>query len=307
MKKNNLNLKSFAILFILSTWFSFAQEISITGIVNDETGFPVPGVNVIKKGTNTGTVTDFDGAFSIDAEVGVTLSFSYIGYITQNVVIKDNTALTISLVQDLSELDEVVVVGYGTQKKSVVTGAISGIKESELEDLPITRVEQTLQGRASGITIASNSGQPGSSSTVRVRGITTLGSNDPLWVVDGVVVDAGGIGFLNQSDIASIEVLKDAASQAIYGARAATGVILITTKKGKSGKLSINYNGYTGFSSAARKIDLLNAEQYATLINEKSVAGGGSILFSDPASLGEGTDWQSVIFNDGAQKSHARA
>ncbi|QDO95510.1 TonB-dependent receptor [Formosa sediminum] len=302
MKKNNLKLKSFAILFILSTWFSFAQEITINGIVNDETGFPIPGVNVIKEGTSEGTVTDFDGAFTINAEVGDILSFSYIGYATQEVVIKDSAALTISLSEDLSELDEVVVVGYGTQKKSVVTGAISGVKQSELEDLPITRVEQTLQGRVSGVTIAANSGQPGSSSTVRVRGVTTLGSNEPLWVVDGVVVDSGGIGYLNQSDIESVEVLKDAASQAIYGARAATGVILITTKKGKSGKLSVNYNGYTGISSAAKQLDLLNATEYATLLNEKSVNGGGGILFSDPASFGKGTDWQSVIFNDSAKR-----
>ncbi len=303
MKKNNLILKSFTILFIISSWFSFAQEITIKGVVNDDTGMPVPGVNVIKKGTKSGTITDFDGAYTINAEVGSTLSFSYVGFVTQDVVVKNSSSLTVTLAQDLAQLDEVVVIGYGTQKKSVVTGAISGVKQSELEDLPITRVEQTLQGRVSGVTIAANSGQPGSSSTVRVRGITTLGSNEPLWVVDGVIVDSGGIGFLNQSDIESVEVLKDAASQAIYGARAATGVILITTKKGKLGKLSINYNGYTGVSSTARKLDLLNATEYTTLLNEKSVNGGGSILFSDPASYGEGTDWQSVIFNNSAQRT----
>lgn len=304
MKKDFLNFKSFAILFITVSWSAFAQEISISGHVTDDTGFPIPGVNIIEKDTNNGTVTDFDGNFTINGvEIGSTLSFSYIGYVTQDVVINNKSNLTISLVQDLALLDEVVVVGYGTQKKSVVTGAISGVKQSELEDLPITRVEQTLQGRVSGITIAANSGQPGSSSTVRVRGITTLGSNEPLWVVDGVVVDSGGIGYLNQSDIESVEVLKDAASQAIYGARAATGVILITTKKGKSGKLSVNYNGYTGVSSPARKLDLLNATQYATLLNEKSVAGGGNILFSNPESYGEGTDWQSVIFNNSAQRT----
>lgn len=283
---------------------TFAQEISVSGNVTDDTGFPIPGANIIEKGTNKGVITDFDGNFIINnIKKGATLTFSYIGYTTQNVVIGSNSNLKIILKQDLAQLEEVVVVGYGTQKKSVVTGAISGVKESELEDLPITRVEQTLQGRVSGVTIASNSGQPGSSSTVRIRGITTLGSNEPLWVVDGVVVDAGGIGYLNQSDIASVEVLKDAASQAIYGARAATGVILITTKKGKSGKLSINYNGYTGVSSAAKKLDLLNATQYTTLLNEKSVNGGGSILFSNPQSYGEGTDWQSEIFNNNAQRT----
>lgn len=304
MKKNNLNFNLFIILFVSIFWGSFAQDISIIGIVQDESGFPIPGVNVLEKGTSNGVVTDFDGNFSIESlKVGSILSFSYIGYVTKEVTLIDDSKLTVTLNEDLAQLDEVVVVGYGTQKKSVVTGAISGVKQSELEDLPITRVEQTLQGRVSGVTIAANSGQPGSSSTVRVRGITTLGNNEPLWVVDGVVVDSGGIGFLNQSDIESVEVLKDAASQAIYGARAATGVILITTKKGKSGKLSVNYNGYAGFSSAARKLDLLNGTQYATLLNEKSVNGGGNILFSNPESFGEGTDWQSAIFNDNATRT----
>lgn len=303
MKKNNLILKSFMILFMISSGFSLAQEITVNGVVNDETGLPIPGVNIIIKGTNVGTTTDFDGIFNIATEIGSTLTFSYVGYVSQDIVITNNNNLSVTLVEDLARLEEVVVIGYGTQKKSVVTGAISGVKQSDLEDVPITRVEQTLQGRVSGVTIAANSGQPGSSSTVRVRGITTLGNNEPLWVVDGVVVDAGGIGFLNQSDIASVEVLKDAASQAIYGARSAAGVILITTKKGKSGKLSINYNGYAGFSSPTRELDLLNATQYATLLNEKSVNGGGSILFSNPEALGEGTDWQDVIFSDGAQKT----
>ncbi|MCB0459093.1 MAG: TonB-dependent receptor, partial [Flavobacteriaceae bacterium] len=190
------------------------------------------------------------------------------------------------------------------QKKSVVTGAISSIKQSDLEDLPITRVEQSLQGRVSGITIAANSGQPGSSSTIRVRGVTTLNNNEPLWVVDGVIVDAGGIGYLNQSDIASVEILKDAASAAIYGSRAATGVILITTKKGQSGKLSVSYTGSAGVSGPARKLSLLNATEYATLRNEASVAGGGSIIFPNPESYGKGTDWQDVIFNDSAKRQN---
>jgi|TARA_B110000908_G_scaffold171479_1_gene234388 TonB-linked SusC/RagA family outer membrane protein len=301
MRKNYLNFKLFVVLFLISSWVSIAQEITIRGNVLDETGGPIPGVNIVLKNTTKGTSTDFDGKFTIAATKGDVLSFSYIGYANQNVVIDIETNITITLVPD-NQLDEIIVVGYGTQKKSVITGAISGVKQSELEDLPITRVEQTLQGRVSGITIAANSGQPGASSTVRVRGITTLGNNDPLWVVDGIVVDSGGIGFLNQSDIASVEVLKDAASQAIYGARSAAGVILITTKKGTSGKLSVNYNGYTGVSSTARKLDLLNANQYATLLNEKSVNGGGSILFPNPESLGQGSDWQSVIFNDGAQR-----
>jgi TonB-linked SusC/RagA family outer membrane protein len=301
MRKDYLNLKLFFILSLITTWVSLAQEITIRGNVLDETGEPVPMVSILLKNTTIGTTTDFDGKFTIKAKKGDILTFNYLGYATKQIIIDTETNLTITLVPD-NQLEEIVVVGYGTQKKSVVTGAISGVKQSELENLPITRVEQTLQGRVSGVTIAANSGQPGASSTVRVRGITTLGNNEPLWVVDGVVVDAGGIGFLNQSDIASLEVLKDAASQAIYGARSAAGVILITTKKGKSGKISVNYNYFMGISSAARKLDLLNATQYATLLNEKSVAGGGNILFSNPQSLGEGTNWQSVIFNNNAKR-----
>jgi TonB-linked SusC/RagA family outer membrane protein len=287
---------------ILFSVYAQAQDIVVNGIVNDETGMPIPGASILLKGSTQSTSSDFDGKFQFKAPTNGVLMISYIGYATIAEPIKGRSSITIKLVSQSQDLNEVVVVGYGTQKKSVVTGAISSIKASDLEDLPITRVEQSLQGRVSGLTIAANSGQPGSSATIRVRGITTFGNNEPLWVVDGVVVDSGGIGYLNQSDIASIEVLKDAASQAIYGARAATGVILVTTKKGKSGKVSVNYNGYTGISAPARKLDLLNATQYATLMNEASVAGGGAIKFADPASYGTGTDWQSAIFNNSAKR-----
>ncbi|MEQ9304349.1 MAG: SusC/RagA family TonB-linked outer membrane protein, partial [Marinoscillum sp.] len=165
-------------------------------------------------------------------------------------------------------------------------------------------VSQSLHGRVSGVTIAANNGQPGEGATIRVRGVTTLNNNDPLWVVDGVVVDNGGINYLNQSDIASVEVLKDAASQAIYGARAAAGVILITTKSGKAGKMSVNYNGYYGVSQLARKLDLLNATEYATLRNEALLADGKSPRFANPTSYGEGTDWQELIFNKSARRQN---
>src|SRR5690606_7929614 len=206
--------------------------------------------------------------------------------------------------ETVGNMDEVVIVGYGAQRKSVVTGAISSIKSRDLENVPSNRIEQALQGRVSGVMIAQNSGQPGSGSTIRVRGITTFGDggNNPLWVVDGVVIDQGGIGFINQSDIESIEVLKDASSAAIYGTRAATGVILVTTKKGRAGKLQVSYNGFYGVSSPDTKLDLLNATEYAAILNERSVNGGGGILFPDPASLGKGTDWQDAIFNNDARR-----
>ncbi|MDP9955639.1 TonB-linked SusC/RagA family outer membrane protein [Epilithonimonas hungarica] len=203
-------------------------------------------------------------------------------------------------------IEEVVVIGYGTQKKSNVTGAIASLKASDIEDIPAGKPEQVLQGRAAGVSVVTNSGQPGSAATVRVRGITSFGagSNDPLWVVDGIVVD--NIAWLNQSDIESMEILKDAASAAIYGVSSAKGVILVTTKKGKKGKLTLNYNGSYGVSSAARKLDLLNATQYATIMNEATLNGdpNAQLMFSNPQSLGKGTDWQDVIFKNASRNNH---
>ncbi|SDH83305.1 TonB-linked outer membrane protein, SusC/RagA family [Chryseobacterium taeanense] len=201
------------------------------------------------------------------------------------------------------KIEEVVMIGYGTQKKSNVTGAISSIKASDIEAIPAGKPEQVLQGRAAGVNVISNSGQPGSNATIRVRGVTSYSSNnDPLWVVDGIVVD--GIGWLSQSDIESIEVLKDGASSAIYGVSAARGVILVTTKKGKRGKLSLSYNGFFGVSNAARKLDLLDATEYATVINEGFANDGQAIRFQNPASFGKGTDWQDEIFGTGERQNH---
>lgn len=201
------------------------------------------------------------------------------------------------------KIEEVVMIGYGTQKKSNVTGAISSIKASDIEAIPAGKPEQVLQGRAAGVNVVSNSGQPGASATIRVRGVTSYSSNnDPLWVVDGIVVD--GIGWLSQSDIESIEVLKDGASSAIYGVSAARGVILVTTKKGKKGKLNLSYNGFFGVSNAARKLDLLNATQYATIINEGFANDGQAVRFQNPSSFGKGTDWQDEIFGTGARQNH---
>ncbi|MDD5150474.1 MAG: TonB-dependent receptor, partial [Flavobacterium sp.] len=222
--------------------------------------------------------------------------------------IKGRTRIDVKLNPESQTLQEVVVVGYGTQKKSVNTGAISSVKAKDLEKIPNGRVEQTLQGRVSGVMVSAQSGQPGAASTVRVRGITTFdtyGGNNPLWVVDGVIIDSGGIGFVNQSDIESIEVLKDAASLAIYGARAASGVIMITTKKGKEGKFSVSYTGFTGISSPEKTIKLLNATQYGALMNEKAGAAGQSIPYPNLGALGLGTDWQKQIFsNDAIRTNH---
>jgi TonB-dependent starch-binding outer membrane protein SusC len=291
------------------TTIGYSQTTKIvTGKIIDESGNPLPGVNINQNKTKSSATSDFTGSYKIEVPEDATLSFSYLGYKTKTAFVNGRKIIDITLQEDAKGLNEVVVVGYGTQKKKVVTGSISSVKSKDLEDLPLTRIEQSLQGRVAGVTIASNSGQPGSSSTIRIRGLSTFssdGSNEPLWVIDGIVIDGNGIGFLNQSDIESIEVLKDAASQAIYGTRGANGVILVTTKKGKSGVISVSYNGFSGLSSAAKKLDLLNARQYATLNNESNAAAGKPLNFSNPELLGAGTDWQKEIFNDNAlRQSH---
>ncbi|WP_073406340.1 TonB-dependent receptor [Mucilaginibacter sp. OK098] len=285
-----------------------AITIPVSGKVIDEKGLPIPGATVLEKGTTNGITTNSDGTFKLNvSSSNSVLVIAFVGYTSQEVPASLQMPITVTLIEDVKGINEVVVVGYGTQKKSVTTGSISGVTAREFEDQPVTRIEQILQGRTSGLTVTTNDGQPGDGSTVRVRGVTTFNNNDPLWVVDGVVVDNGGIGYLNQSDIESIEVLKDAASSAIYGTRAAAGVILVTTKKGKAGKMQINYSGYVGTSAPARKLDLLDATQYATLRNESSVvagAKGNGILFPNPSSLGKGTDWQSLIFNNSAKETN---
>lgn len=296
--------KSFLLLVLLLTAsFIFAQR-NVSGVVTDaKTNEALIGANVLVKGTSIGTITDVDGAYSLSVPgADAVLVISYTGYSDQEITVGTQSTINVALSEG-AYLDEVVVIGYGIQKKSVVTGSIASLKTKDLENVPSARVEQALQGRVSGVTIAQNSGQPGSASTIRIRGITTFNDagNSPLWVIDGVVVDAGGIGFLNQNDIESIEVLKDAASAAIYGTRAATGVILVTTKKGKEGKLNISYNGFAGSSSPAKVLKLLNASQYAAIMNERAVAGGGDPLFPN-INLGVGTDWQKQIFNYGAKR-----
>ncbi|MEO6175148.1 MAG: TonB-dependent receptor [Flavobacterium circumlabens] len=287
---------------LLFSVIAMAQDVTVNGIINDESGLPVPGATILIKGTNKATASDFDGKFQINVPSNGTLTVSFVGYNTVQEAVNGRTKLEIRLKAESQSLNEVVVVGYGTQKKSVVTGSISSVKAKALENLPVTRIEQSLQGRVSGVSIAANAGQPGSASTIRIRGFTTLNNNDPLWVVDGVIVDNGGIGYLNQSDIESIEVLKDGASGAIYGSRAAAGVILVTTKKGKSGSISVNYSGYAGTSQASNKINLLDATQYVGIMNEAYTNGGKPAPFSTTTNYGKGTNWQDAIFNDHAQR-----
>ncbi len=296
-----------AILLVCSIFNqAMGQSFQVSGKVKDKaTGAVLSDATVSIKGSSTRTKTNAQGEFTIKAvQNGAVLNISYIGMQTVTYKVNNANPISIELESTNNTLEDVVInVGYGTQKKSVVTGSISRVNAKDLANVPNGRVEQALQGRVAGVTIASNSGQPGTPSTILIRGVTTFGGgNNPLWVVDGIVVDAGGIGYLNQSDIESIEVLKDATSAAIYGTRAATGVIMVTTKKGKAGQLSVSYNGFYGISSTAKMLNLLNATQYATLLNERSVAGGGNVLFNNVGSYGLGTDWQKAIFNNEARR-----
>ena len=290
------------LFYLLAIQYVDAQGLPVSGRITTSTGEPAAGATVTVKRTALATSADANGNFRINVPSSNSiLVFSSVGMTPVEMQAGSSRLLNVVLQPSTASLSEVVVIGYGTQKKSVVTGAISSVKASDIDNQPIARIEQFLQGRASGLTIAASSGQPGAGSTLRVRGTTSINNSDPLYIVDGTPVDIGGIDYLNPNDIESIEVLKDAASAAIYGARAASGVILVTTKKGRAGKTLVSYNGYYGTQAPAHKLDLLNATQYATLQNEASLASGGAIKFANPAGLGVGTDWQGIIFNNSAK------
>lgn len=294
----------FKILTLFFFTYSGAQSIDISGNVQDNTGFPIPGVNVLVKNTAKGAVTDFDGNFLItNIEIGTTLSFSYIGYITKELVITDDSNLTIQLEEDLAQLDEVVVIGYGTQTKKEITGAVSVLGAETIEALKPTRVEQALQGQVAGVNITSQSGSPGGAATISIRGVSTNGDSKPLILVDGNVIE--DLSVINPSDIESMNILKDATA-GIYGVRAANGVILITTKKGRQNMpLTVEYNAYGGFQQTTRKIPVLNATEYAVVINEAFAAGGSQPPYGDLSILGQGTDWQDEVFENAPIQNHS--
>jgi TonB-dependent SusC/RagA subfamily outer membrane receptor len=230
-----------------------AQQITVRGKVTEE-GTPLPGVNVILKGTSIGTVTDANGTYSMSANSNGTLSFSYIGYVTEDVPVNGRSVIDITLLPDIKSLSEVVVVGYGTQRKIATTGAIASVKSAEITQTPVVNVAQGLQARVSGVQVTQNSAAPGGNVSVRIRGTNSInGTSEPLYIVDGVQISNGGginevspLSTINPNDIESVEVLKDASSTAIYGARGANGVVLITTKRGTSGATRVAYEGYYG-------------------------------------------------------------
>lgn len=299
MRSLKIELKSLVVLlamFILGTSAALA-DITVNGEVKDNTGEPLIGVSVVAQGQTNGVTTDIDGKFTMRVADGTQITFSYIGYVSRTLAAAPT--MNVVLEEDNNLLSEVVVVGYGVQKKSVVTAAISQVTGDDLEATAPLRMDNALKGLASGVTVTSASGQPGAASRVRVRGIGTINNSDPLYIVDGMPIE-GGLDYLNPNDIKSIEVLKDAASGAVYGARAANGVILVTTRQGSEGRARLSYDFSYGWQSKAKKRNVLNASQYAMMMNEGAINAGIAPLYADPASYGEGTDWQDEVFNDNA-------
>jgi TonB-linked SusC/RagA family outer membrane protein len=288
--------KLLLMVLMLFTSFAFSQSIDVSGTVFDGSGLSLPGVNVKVEGSSQSTTTDFDGSFKLTGfPKGAKIILSYIGFRTQEVIVSDSK-ITIKLAEDSKSLDEVVVIGYGSQKKREVTGAVSVVDSKTLEVLKPIKVEQALQGTVSGVNVTSQSGAPGGGLDIRIRGIATNGENKPNAIIDGYV---GDLSLLNPNDIETITVLKDAQA-AIYGTIGANGVILITTKMGKkNSKSKIAYNAYTGFQETSRKLPTLNATEYDLLLNESYANGGKQLPYPNVSGLGNGTNWQDEVFGKG--------
>lgn len=283
-----------------------SQSKTISGVVTSATdNEPLIGVSVQVKEASTGAITDMDGKYSVTALPGQTLVFSYIGYKSQEFKVSDVSVINVVLREDTEMLDEVVVVGYGVQKKKLVTGATVQVKGENIAKLNTTNPLQAMQGQTPGVTITSTTGQPGKDMKVSIRGLGTVGNSQPLYLIDGV---GGDISTLNPADIESIDILKDAASAAIYGAQAANGVVLITTKSGKEGKASVSFDAYYGIQNAARKVDMLNAQEYMMIMDEQALNSGESAYdWSRYKSIHDAdgniydTDWVDSMIKDNAK------
>jgi len=301
-----MNLRIFfAIILILVAHSVSAQKATVKGQVKEVDGLTIPGVNVLEVGTTNGVSTNMDGNFEIEVENLETakLKFSFIGYDSKEILVAGRTTINVDMALASIALEEIVVVGYGTSTKKEVTGATAKVDAEAIEKLNNARMDQALQGQVSGVNIQTNSGSPGGASSIRIRGLSTFGDNDPLILVDGVVYDSEGLNALNPNDIASINILKDATA-GIYGVRAANGVILIETKKGeKNAAPRLELSGFTGLQRTARRLDLLNATEYAVLKNEMFGTANEEFPFRN-TNLGEGTDWQDEVFEDAWMQSY---
>ncbi|MER3375153.1 MAG: TonB-dependent receptor [Allomuricauda sp.] len=299
-------------IFLFSSLSAFSQSIEVTGTVVDENDSPIPGATVLSVENSTvGTSTDFDGNYSLSVPGNSSIQFSYLGYESQIIQVRNRTEINLKLQPSTSQLDEIVVIGYGTTTKKDLTGAVSTISAEEITQPPVSGLEQAIQGRVAGLTVVQN-GAPGGTPAVRIRGVGTIGNNNPLYVIDGVQT-SGGLNSINPGDIESISVLKDASAVAIYGTRAANGVVIVTTKRGKrNSPTQVGLTILTGFQQAWNHADVLNASQYARVIRESRVnanaqriANGDTNLltltpeFDNPESLVSLTNWQDEIFRSG--------
>lgn len=287
---------------------SAAQEKNrkkITGVVRDQKGEPIIGANVFEKGTTNGTVTDIDGKYSLEVSMGSLLQISYIGYDSKEIKVGNSDVVNILLTEDTETLDEVVVIGYGTVKKSDLTGAVGSVQMKDVSQVGITSADRALQGQIAGVQVNARTGQPGESMMIRVRGSNSLaGGNEPLYVIDGMPVEKMNSD-INPEDILSMEVLKDASSTAIYGSRGANGVVLITTKRGSTGEATVDYNGYIGISMLRKKLDLLEKDDYIAMVNEVSQNdGNGIVITPDQAALLPNNDWQDLVYQTALTHSH---
>jgi TonB-linked SusC/RagA family outer membrane protein len=283
--------------------------ILVSGTVNDENNQPLPGVNVLEKGTTNGTTTDATGRFSFNVQdQNSVLVFSFIGYTTQEMTVGNQTEFTVSMVTDMKALDEVVVVGYGTQERADLTGSVASVSSKDILAVPVERMDQALQGRAAGVMVRQNTFAPGAGSvSIVIRGLNSInGSNSPLFVIDGVI--GGNINALDPLDIQSIDILKDASAASIYGSRGANGVIIVTTKKGIPGKPRVTFDAYYGVSNPIRMHDVMNAQEYMEYVNDVRAQAAGVPAYNDipgvVAQVGEGTDWQNELFGQGAQQKY---
>lgn len=281
---------------------ALAQQKTITGTVIDANNEPVIGASVLEKGTSNGTITNLDGEYSLSVSAGATLVFSYIGYKTQEVSIGNKTTIKITLVEDSEQLDEVVVVGYGVQKKSSMTASVASVSAKEINKLVTSNVTSALQGRTPGVEVLQNGGEAGADVSILIRGAGTFGSTEPLYIIDGAVSN-NGINSLNPNDISSIEILKDASAAAIYGSRASNGVVLVTTKSGKSGKTVVEINGSFSYQTPTKMLDFMNAEQWRTFANQvadNSPAFDRAPQNVNPTNPNLSTDWQDLYYQNAA-------
>ena len=309
-------LRSIVLMIVCMTpLWAYSQNITVTGTVQDEAGDPLIGATVQQKGSSNGIATDIDGQFKLSVPKNATLVVSYVGYTTQSVAVEGRTSLTITLKENSEVLDEVVVVGYGQMKRSDMTGSVVSVGDAAIKKSVPTSIDQVLQGRAAGVQIQANSGTPGASTSIRIRGINSLNAtNQPIFVIDGVVIDsatddesANPLSAINPSDIVSMDILKDASATAIYGSRASNGVIMITTKRGSAGNATVTYDGYVGWQEMPKKYDMLNLREYARhhnyRANELNLLDPSS-AFVNPDALGDGTDWQDELFKKAFMTSH---